>query len=178
MPTDIALDHEGHECIALAASEIRTSASDVIIDCPARHKGKPGPRRALVHDQNDGLTINYNGDYSGGITLNDAQVRLKVHTHVGWKPILPRRGVVGELYAVSLISMEAELRDTALMQIDDVLDHTEREKAPLNIALAMLRDEIARPQAEISLWMCVGITSFGHARWQRIALADTVDGTL
>ena len=46
---------------------------DLILDSPARRKkgtAGHGLRRALVQDQADGLTINYNHDYPGGVTLN------------------------------------------------------------------------------------------------------------
>jgi hypothetical protein len=43
-----------------------------MLDAAERRKvGNDSPhRRALVHDQNDGLTINFADDYPGGITLN------------------------------------------------------------------------------------------------------------
>lgn len=44
-------------------------ASDIVLDAPARHKGRGTARRALVHDHEDGLTVNYGGDYPGGVKL-------------------------------------------------------------------------------------------------------------
>jgi hypothetical protein len=41
-----------------------------MLDFPARRIGPNPFRRALVHNQSDGLTVNFNGDYPGGITLN------------------------------------------------------------------------------------------------------------
>lgn len=41
-----------------------------MLDQPNRRKVGGPHRRALVHDQNDGLTINFNNDYGGGVTLN------------------------------------------------------------------------------------------------------------
>jgi len=44
-----------------------------MLDSVARRKPPTvgsGHRRALVHDQSDGLTINFNHDYPGGVTLN------------------------------------------------------------------------------------------------------------
>ncbi|QXP53073.1 MULTISPECIES: hypothetical protein [unclassified Cellulophaga] len=35
----------------------------------ADRRNGSGHRRALVHDHEDGLTINYNGDYPGGVTI-------------------------------------------------------------------------------------------------------------
>jgi hypothetical protein len=42
-----------------------------MIDSPGRRRGGASPphRRALVHDFQDGLTINFAGDYPGGVTV-------------------------------------------------------------------------------------------------------------
>jgi len=176
--TDMVLDYEGEEWIGLEATRVKTTASDFIMDCPTRHEGKPGLRRALVHDQSGGLTINYGNDYPGGVTLNDAQVQLKVHLHIGRVPALPRHAVVGELYAVNCMPMEAELRESALTSIAQAMSGEGRAKTPLNRVLAMARDTIASSQPDISLWLCIGTDSLGLARWQRIALTDVVVGTL
>lgn len=72
MATDCKL-HEGsnEDRILFECNSIKATASDFMLDSPAR-RSKPGrPRRALVHDQKDGLTINYNRDYPGGVTIND-----------------------------------------------------------------------------------------------------------
>jgi hypothetical protein len=54
----------------LEASVVQATASDFLLDAPSRHTGRPGFRRALVHDFNDGLTVNFAGDYPGGVTIN------------------------------------------------------------------------------------------------------------
>jgi len=173
--TDIVLDYEGKEWIGLEATAVKTTASDLILDCPTRHQGTPGLRRALVHDQGDGLTVNFGGDYPGGVTLNDALVRLKVHLHVGRAPALPRTAVVGELYAVSSIPIEHELRESVLTGIADAMTHRD---APLNRDLSIAREEVARTKPDVSLWLCIGADPLGIAQWQRIALTDVVSGTL
>ena len=41
-----------------------------MLDSPLRRQPGSGPRRrALVHDAQDGLTINFDGDYPGGVTV-------------------------------------------------------------------------------------------------------------
>lgn len=45
---------------------------DVWIDAPQRRKVAGGLRRALVHDFNDGLTLNWDSDYPGGVTIRGA----------------------------------------------------------------------------------------------------------
>ena len=70
MPTDIKLDQQGGDWLVLEGSVVKTTASDLMIDSPGRRRGGPSPhRRALVHDAQDGLTINFAGDYPGGVTV-------------------------------------------------------------------------------------------------------------
>jgi len=50
---------------------IKSHGTDIILDNKARRGGKGGSaRRALVHDFGDKLTINYEGDYKGGVKIN------------------------------------------------------------------------------------------------------------
>jgi len=70
MPTDIKLDQHGGSWLILEGSVLKTTASDLMLDAPGRRRGGPSPhRRALVHDVQDGLTINFAGDYPGGVTV-------------------------------------------------------------------------------------------------------------
>lgn len=70
--TDILLDDRDGTYITLDSRVLKSKASDLLLDCPQRHRpDRPGMRRALVHDQRDGLTINFNRDYPGGVTIND-----------------------------------------------------------------------------------------------------------
>lgn len=69
MATDVRLDEGDGTFLVLASRVVKAEASDFILDSVERHQGGPGARRALVHDQRDGLTINFNGDYPGGVTL-------------------------------------------------------------------------------------------------------------
>jgi hypothetical protein len=70
MPTDIKLDEGDGNCVLVEANVLKTTAADFILDSPHRRQpGGPPLRRALVHDTADGLTINFNGDYRGGVTV-------------------------------------------------------------------------------------------------------------
>lgn len=70
MPTDIKLDQQGGNWLILEGSVLKTTAADLMLDSPARRRGGASPhRRALVHDFQDGLTINFAGDYPGGVTV-------------------------------------------------------------------------------------------------------------
>ena len=75
--TDVIIDDT--ETLTLVAPVLRVEGHDVIVDSPERRKPNgPAFRRGLVHDQNDGLTINFNGDYPGGVTINGINA-LVVH---------------------------------------------------------------------------------------------------
>jgi len=73
MPTDIVLDERDGNWLQLDAAAIHARASDFMLDQPARRRaGSRKPfRRALVHDEGDGLTINFGNDYPGGVTINN-----------------------------------------------------------------------------------------------------------
>jgi hypothetical protein len=53
----------------IASPFLRLETIDLMLDHPQRRKTTAGSRRALVHDFNDGLTINWGGDYPGGVTI-------------------------------------------------------------------------------------------------------------
>ena len=69
MATDVRTDQVDGSFLQLEARVVKAISSDFMLDEPSRRKGGWPFRRALVHDQNDGLTINFNDDYPGGITL-------------------------------------------------------------------------------------------------------------
>ena len=70
MATDVKLDQADGSFLHLEARVVKAVGSDFMLDSPERHKGVNPHRRALVHNQNDGLTVNFAGDYPGGVSLN------------------------------------------------------------------------------------------------------------
>ena len=71
MATDVRLDEGDGTFIELDARVVKALGSDFMLDSAERRRsGGPTHRRALVHDQNDGLTINFSNDYEGGVTIN------------------------------------------------------------------------------------------------------------
>lgn len=73
MSTDVILESDGRDdWVAIEARVVNAKASDLMLDAPDRRLAGGGPRyrRALVHNQRDGLTVNFNQDYPGGLTLN------------------------------------------------------------------------------------------------------------
>ncbi|HSD10815.1 MAG TPA: hypothetical protein VLF14_07510 [Candidatus Binatia bacterium] len=72
MPTDVKLDQGANgNWVVIEGDVLKAAASDFILVSDARRKNSRKLRRALVHDANDGLTINFNRDYPGGVTIND-----------------------------------------------------------------------------------------------------------
>jgi hypothetical protein len=78
--TDLRLDEGDGSHVVIDSRVLKSTAADLVLDSPLRHTGRPGLRRALVHDQRDGLTINYNRDYPGGVTINDV---VAMHSRSG-----------------------------------------------------------------------------------------------
>ena len=75
--SDIVFDNT--EQITVLCNDIKIQGSDFLLDSPGRRSRHGGNlRRALVHDQADGLTINFNGDYPGGVTILGVKL-LDVH---------------------------------------------------------------------------------------------------
>jgi len=70
MATDVKLDQGDGSFLVLEGRVVQAVGSDFMLDSPKRRIGPKPFRRALVHDQGDGLTINFANDYQGGITLN------------------------------------------------------------------------------------------------------------
>lgn len=58
--------------VIIEGSTLKAETWDFNLDSASRRKKDSDPkipRRALVHDRNDGLTINYNKDYPGGVSI-------------------------------------------------------------------------------------------------------------
>lgn len=55
--------------------QVIVEALDLCVDSPDRRSEHTTPdRRAIVHDQQDGLTINYDFDYPGGVKINGLKI--------------------------------------------------------------------------------------------------------
>lgn len=69
MRSDIVLDTKTVEIIA--PRDIKAKVKDIRLDSEARrgNENKDRPRRALVHNFEDGLTINWADDYPGGVKV-------------------------------------------------------------------------------------------------------------
>lgn len=60
----------GNSDIKLLPGQVKVEAWDLCLDSQDRRKEHEKPfRRAFVHDFNDGLTVNWDRDYPGGVTI-------------------------------------------------------------------------------------------------------------
>lgn len=97
MPADIKLgDGARTEWVTVEGHVLKVEGSDVMLDSPARRQDEGGHRRALVHDGEDGLTINFNGDYPGGVRINDARLNIRCVVQ-GMEPQLPSVATPGDV---------------------------------------------------------------------------------
>lgn len=97
MSTDIVLDQGNGNWIEVQAAVLKVNGADLMLDSAPRRNGNKGHRRALVHSEGDSLTINFNGDYPGGVVINNARVSIRCINGSGVD--LPRSGAPGELIA-------------------------------------------------------------------------------
>jgi len=99
MATDLKINQaENRDHVVIEANVVEARAADFELDSPGRRgAGGGGHRRALVHDQRDGLTINYNGDYPAGVSVVAANINLRPTEQPGGDPKLPATGRVGDL---------------------------------------------------------------------------------
>jgi hypothetical protein len=98
MTTDIRLDDgPSANWVAVDAPVLKVEGSDFILDSAIRRSGAmSGYRRALVHSEGDTLTVNFNGDYTGGVIIQNARVNIAC-LHQGGAPELPKSGTLGDL---------------------------------------------------------------------------------
>lgn len=58
------------ENVKVTGDALQCEILELVLDDPRRRQeGARGRRRALVHDTRDGLTVNWNGDYPGGVSV-------------------------------------------------------------------------------------------------------------
>lgn len=60
----------GNSDVKLVHGQVKVEAWDLCVDSKDRRKNETPHRRALVHNFNDGLTINYANDYPAGVTIS------------------------------------------------------------------------------------------------------------
>jgi hypothetical protein len=117
MASDIKLDGEW---VVVEGTWTRVRTLDLMLDAPERRQNEQGWRRALVHNQQDGLTINSAGDYPGGVTIQ-GQVRMH-EVHMTGALQATSACVEGELEAQGAV----RVRGRMLVRVVDAGTNTER----------------------------------------------------
>jgi hypothetical protein len=146
--TDIVFDDKDGNCVSLSCTELATSAFDITIDNPTSRSATGGARRALRHDNQDGLSINPERDYPAGVSMQCATINLKVNEQHAMAAALPKRARMGDLFLV----------------------HT-------SYTVAAHSDEPRHIVETCTLWLCVGTTG-GIANWAQVGLGAAVPGTI
>jgi hypothetical protein len=82
MTSDIKLDGDG---VIVEGKWTRLEMPDLMLDSPWSRQNQQGLRRALVHDAQDGLSINWNGDYPDGVKIRS---RLQVEDCIRTRDII------------------------------------------------------------------------------------------
>ena len=168
MSSDIKLDAEGDGWVTVESDVLKARSSDFMLDCGPRRRSQEGYRRALVHNEDDGLTVNCDGDYPGdvlvdsavtiqgnGVIRGDCRINgdARIDGAVRLTPIeseggaLPRKGNIGDLVVVQ------------------------------NVAAS-----VASEVNDVSLWICIGpgigFAGGDQVYWQRLSAGEAVAGTL
>lgn len=157
MTTDIILDDVDGNTVTLSCQALSTSAADVLVDNPASRKTSGGARHALRHLATDTLSINPARDYPGGVSIQDADLNLRVHSRTLHGPLpvpapppaLPKRARPGDLFL-----------------LDTVIEMPARSDVPRHVI------------ENVTLWLCVGREPTGAARWAPITMGAPVSGTV
>ena len=134
MSVDILLGSDTSPDAVVVQGNLKVESSDMLLDAASRRQANGGLRRALVHDQGDGLTINYNGDYPGGVKI------------VGLSEIMPAKSAGSAEHLVQ--------SGTLLVHGDISVEWTERDirtGAPrhVNLSLVAAIHELQQQVAEL-----------------------------
>jgi hypothetical protein len=141
MSTDIKLDEVDGNWLILEGAVVKTTASDLMIDSPGSRSSASGFRRALVHDQRDGLTINFNADYPGGVTTGG---NLKVNGAIQWNSASGPRDLSETFRELSDITRELSDRVRELERQSD-MERIRRLEAAIESIAALLDASIVPP---------------------------------
>jgi hypothetical protein len=135
MSTDVVLDQGDGTYLELQGRVVRSTASDFMIDAPDRRQGTKPFRRALVHDQGDGLSVNYAGDYDGGVTVfGVAQLFPKQSPLTGFGTLVVRGGISYEVQTTDLHGHGS----TETVSLDEELGKLNAQIAALSARVAAL----------------------------------------
>jgi hypothetical protein len=125
MATDIKLDEFDGSWVVVECDVLKSTAIDFQIDAPDRRSTAGGLRRAIVHNGQDGLTINFEGDYPGGVTVaSDLRVAGRL--------FLSTDARTGALDAIGELRQDvADLKRDILFASSERIDRIEQSIASL-----------------------------------------------
>lgn len=98
----------GNSDVKLVHGQVKVEAWDLCVDSQDRRKNTTPHRRALVHDFQDGLTVNWGNDYPAGVTLRGVRsiegYNLGPTTKTEFKNVVDFRGGLECFSGVRLIA--------------------------------------------------------------------------
>jgi hypothetical protein len=168
MNSDIKLDAESDGWVTIESNVLKANSSDFMLDNSARRKSTDGFRRALVHNENDGLTVNFNGDYPGGVRL-EGDVRIEGDARIDGDA-----SVEGGLTVAGRLRLrKIDSPDNALPRKGNVGEIIVLQNSTINPA-ALLND--------VSVWIClgkrIGTGEDDNVWWQQISVGEPLAGTV
>jgi hypothetical protein len=161
--------------IRLVPGQVRVEAWDLVLDAKDRRKTTTPQRRAMVHDFDDGLTVNWANDYPYGVTLKGVRTlegkNLGPITKTEFKHAIDFRGaldVFNKLRFVAspvrwtqviidkanrlVIEAKGLPKPAEIVFKSPVVTHRVGQNGPLEILLsAKPNGTISRPPAKISV---------------------------
>lgn len=135
MPSDIRL--EDNRLVLEGDARVDVIAADLVLEHPSRRSSPEGFRRALVHTEEDGLTINVNRDYPGGVmiegTLRLDQVGIEGRLLLDMDPPTPGANIGVEVGPGVNPDFQPDLVD---LDIEGLFDNV---ASPVNVAAEIRR---------------------------------------
>ena len=181
MSSDIILnDGETKDWVTIDGTVLAHRGSDLMVDSAPRRSSSHGFRRALVHTGGDGLTINFNNDYPGGVTINDLRrLRLRPIGVLG-RFKLPAQGTPGDVIMVNYMPrvfmppfvVSGEYPEVGSDELSATLSTTD----PIIDIHGVFIEEAPVPEFSHTLWVCVGNDENDRALWSQIPLGDPITG--
>jgi NDP-sugar pyrophosphorylase family protein len=185
MNSDIKLDAENDGWVTIESNVLKANSSDFMLDNSSRRTTPEGHRRALVHNEKDGLTVNFNGDYPGGVTI-EGEVGLGGGVKIG-----------GGARIEGDVRIKSDARVEGAAQIDGGLIlggrlRLRKVDAPGNALprkgnvgdIIVVQNATIDPAAlinDVGLWICIGkrigIGQGDDVLWQRLSVGEPVAGT-
>jgi hypothetical protein len=134
MPTDIRLDEFDGDWVVVNSRVFKLTAIDFQIDSPERRSPGGGSlRRAIVHDGQDGLSLNFEGDYPGGVTVQ-SDLRVTGRLLLSGDATVGALDLIGQLRQ-DVAAVKDDLRQVSSDRIDRLEQSIESLAAMMNASI-------------------------------------------